>query len=356
LGSSLRSDTELQIVNTSPSQSDGVYGSSRLRWSRVQDALRILGSLLWQLLRFRPQVVHINTPYQWAMLRDGLAVWIASLFRAHTVLHFRGGDFPESVERAPRLVRWATRATLRRTDRLLALTRHTELFLRGVVGPDSVRYVPNFVKVADFGAPPERASRGNRAVEVLFVGWIIPAKGVQELVDVASRIPQAHFTLVGPAEHSFSESLRPSLAALGERVTLLDPRPREDILELYQRADIFVLPTWREGFPNVVLEAMASGLPVVATPVGAIPDAIRAGQEGLLIPPRDAQALEAALRQLVENATLRLALGKRARTRAEEVFDLEAVIAQLRAVYDELFESTSRSAAKAVSDHAGRSQ
>jgi len=225
-----------------------------------------------------------------------------------------------------------------------------------VVGPDRVRYVPNFVKIADFGALPDRASRGDLAVEVLFVGWIIAAKGVRELVDVARRIPHAHFTLVGPAEHSFFESLQPALESLGERITLLDPRPREGILELYRRADILVLPTWREGFPNVVLEAMAAGLPIVSTPVGAIPDAIRDGQEGFLIPPRDAQALEAALRHLVENATLRLAMGSRARIRAEAVFEMEAVITQLQAVYDEIFEGTHRSSAEAAPGRSGPSR
>jgi len=269
------------------------------------------------------------------------------------VLHFRGGDFPESVERASRLVRWAILATLRRTDRLVALTRHTELFLRRVVGHDHVRYVPNFVRVADFDPLPDRAERKDPCVEVLFVGWIIPAKGVGELLDVAGRVPGAHFTLVVPAEQTYLESLQPTLASLGECVTLLDPLPRQEILELYRRADVFVLPTWREGFPNVVLEAMAAGLPVVATPVGAIPDAVREGEEGLLIPPRDVQALEAALRQLVESATLRLAMGKRARIRAEEVFDLEAVISQLRAVYDELSESAPRPAAETSAARSG---
>jgi glycosyltransferase involved in cell wall biosynthesis len=81
---------------------------------------------------------------------------------------------------------------------------------------------------------------------------------------------------------------------------------------------------------------MAAGLPVVATPVGAIPDAVRDGEEGLLVPVRDPAALTAALRRLIEDRELRLAMGARARARAESVFSMEAVTAQLESLYRSL--------------------
>jgi glycosyltransferase involved in cell wall biosynthesis len=81
---------------------------------------------------------------------------------------------------------------------------------------------------------------------------------------------------------------------------------------------------------------MAAGLPVVATPVGAIPDAVRDGCEGLLVPPRDADALGAALRKLVDDAALRHEMGRRARARVESLFSLDAVVERLDAVYREI--------------------
>jgi glycosyltransferase involved in cell wall biosynthesis len=173
-------------------------------------------------------------------------------------------------------------------------------------------------------------------VRVLFVGWLLEAKGVRELLEAAARLPDMHLTLVGPEETSFVATLRAPLEALGSRVRVLPARPRAEVIALYHEADLFVLPTWREGFPNVVLEAMAAGLPVVATPVGAIPDAVRDGEEGLLVPVRDARALERALATLIADPELRLAMGRRARARAEAVFSLPAVVEQLEAVYQEL--------------------
>jgi len=338
LESELGKRWDLRVVDTSPSEKVAVHGESRLRLRRVLDALRILMDLLWQLVRFRPDVVHVNTPYYWAFLRDGAAIWIASLLGARTVLHPRGGDFPEFVEGAPHLFRRWIDATLRRTDRCIALTGANQALMEAIAGASRVRYVPNFVRLEDLGAPADRRARRGEAVRVLFVGWIVEGKGVRELLDVARKLPEVRFTLVGAQQPDFVESVRGELEAQRHHVELLGPRPREQVLELYREADIFVLPTWREGFPNVVLEAMAAGLPVVATPVGAIPDALRDGVEGYLVPPRDSALLEAALRRLVEDPEARRVLGQRARKRVEEAYGMDAVVRRLHEVYAELLE------------------
>jgi len=338
LASPLGERFELRVADSSPSKKDSVQGHSRLRADRAVDAFRILGRVAVELVRFRPAVVHVNTSYQWAFLRDGIALWIASAFGARTLIHFRGGDFPEFVQGLRPGLRRLAEATLRRADRLVALTHPTRVYLESIAPSARVRYVPNFVRPDEVAGPPEHGSGGARPVHVLFVGWILAAKGVRELLEAARAIPEARFTLVGPQERAFVDAIRSELAALEPRVRLLPERARAELAELYRDADVFVLPTWREGFPNVVLEAMAAGLPVVATPVGAIPDALRDGQEGLLVPPRDAAALTAALRRLVGDAALRAEMGARARERAESVFSERAVIAQLEAIYRELAE------------------
>jgi glycosyltransferase involved in cell wall biosynthesis len=326
----------VRVVDSSPSQKSEVAGTSSLRVDRVLDAVRILVRWIGELRGFRPRLAHVNTSYGWAFLRDGAAVWIAGIFGARTLLHFRGGDFPEFVKATPRPYRRWIEATLRRTDRLIALTHATRAYLESVAGVERVRYVPNFVRLEDVGPPADRSGRDGRPVEVLFVGWMLPAKGVRELLAAARELPGARFTLVGPEEPAFVASIREELASLGARVRHLGALPREDVLALYREADVFTLPTWREGFPNVVLEAMAASLPVVATPVGAIPDAVRDGEEGLLVPPRDAAALTAALRRLCADPALRRSMGERARLRAESLFSREEVLSRLAAVYREL--------------------
>jgi glycosyltransferase involved in cell wall biosynthesis len=334
LRSQLTERFEMHTVNTSPSEREGVHGRSRLRLDRVTGALRILIRLVVELVRFRPEVLHVNTSYHWAFLRDGLAVWMARGTGVGTVMHFRGGHFPEFAESMPPLVRRAIQATLRRTDRLVALESHTRAYLESIAGTAPVRLVPNFVRVQDL-LPPDRSRRSD-PLEVLFVGWIIEAKGVRELLEAARMLPKLRFTLIGPQQPSFVATVRDAFDALADRVRLLEPRPREEVLALYREADVFVLPTWSEGFPNVVIEAMAAGLPVVATPVGAIPDVVRDGEEGLLVPPRDAAALVRALARLADDPSLRARLGAQARARAEACYSSEVVLGELDALWSEL--------------------
>lgn len=329
----LREAYEIRVVNSSPSAAD-VTGTSRLRLGRVADALRILWNVVVELVRFRPAIVHVNTSYYWAFLRDGVAIRLARLAGARTLLHLRGGDFPAWAEGASAPWRSFITATLRKTDVVIALTAETQRWLERELGPERVRYVPNFVRLDAQGLPPDREGRSGPA-EVLFVGWLLEAKGVRELLVAAKHLPGARFTLVGPEEPRFTATLADDLRVLGDRVRVLPAQPREEIFRLYREADVFALPTWREGFPNVVIEAMAAGLPVVATPVGAIPEAIEDGRSGLLVPVRDAAALEAALRRLVEDPALRRSMGAAGRARVEAIFSFDAVVAQLAAIYAE---------------------
>ena len=331
--SALQEAFEIRVVNSSPSAVD-VTGTSRLRFGRVADALRILWQVVVELIRFRPDLVHVNTSYFWAFLRDGAAIRMARLAGARTLLHLRGGDFPEWAERSGAFVRSFILATLRRTDCVIALTAHTQRWLAAdEVEPERVRYLPNFVRLDAIGAPPDRSGRAGKPVEVLFVGWMIEAKGVRELLQAARALPDAHFTLIGPPEPSFTATIEAELAAVGDRLRVLPVQSRGEVFAHYRDADVFVLPTWREGFPNVVIEAMAMGLPVVATPVGAIAEIFEDGRSGLLVPVRDAAALEAALRRLIESPALRLEMGRCARERVDALFSFDAVIAQLVAIY-----------------------
>jgi glycosyltransferase involved in cell wall biosynthesis len=235
----------------------------------------------------------------------------------------------------------AYRFVLARTgfvDAFLTVSRTGAEVLRRLVAPGSlVEHLDNAVDVA---AQP-RAAADAEPVTLLFVGTLSRRKGAAELAAAAGelrrQVPDGWSLVVvgGAAEVGEVEAaqMREAFAAQGLAGSVVGPRSAAEVRELMAGAGALVLPSHWEGQPITILEAMACGLPVVSTTVGAIPEVVRDGFDGLLVPPGDVPALTAALRLLVEQPALRRRLGESGRRRAEERYDTAVLADRLRPYY-----------------------
>jgi glycosyltransferase involved in cell wall biosynthesis len=178
---------------------------------------------------------------------------------------------------------------------------------------------------------------------LLGVGRMASKKGfpilVEALPELLAEVPDLHVVLAGGGDRL--EELR-AAAACWPRVHFPGPVLHDALPDLYRAADLFVLPAVHDrrgnvdGLPNVILEAMASGLPVVASGISGIPLAVTDGDNGLLVPERDPRALGRALRRLLADRPLALKMGERGRRRAEAELTWEAVAARYRMAYETL--------------------
>jgi len=170
---------------------------------------------------------------------------------------------------------------------------------------------------------------------VLSVGRLSPTKGHRELVAALDRLETAdvRVVIVGEDVETGGSFRRELEAAGGERVVLAGRR--DDVPALLAEADVLALPSWVEGLPLVVLEAMAQATPVVASRVGGIPELVVDGETGLLVPPRDVAALARALDSLLADPAHSRRLGEAGRRRAEERFALERMVDRVLEVYAE---------------------
>jgi glycosyltransferase involved in cell wall biosynthesis len=243
----------------------------------------------------------------------------------------------------PRSVLWLltvfprSRALLRASARVLPVSAEIERQLRRY----RVCRLPNFVETSRFAENPAaradlraRLGLSERDCAALMVGTLSRQKGVHlglaACAAVARERPGLAAVVVGggPVAAEIEAETRRRWPHL--RAFFTGPQPREEIARFYGAADVFLLPSLRqEGLPTVILEAMASRLPVVAMRAGGTPSGVADGETGLLVPLGDLTAFAAALRVVVADPDLRTAMGKAGHSRALREFDRAVVVRRL---------------------------
>ena len=306
-----------------------------------------LGATLAACLLWRPAIVHAHASSGASFVRKSLVLLLARASGCKTIFHLHGGAFCEyALERSGALMRRWIRHTLERSSLVIALSDSWATFLAGFAPKARVAVVPNAVSL-----PPARASAAPASLagpadsdaaipgRILFLGRLEAAKGTTELLDavahLAPHFPQLRLVMGGSGD---LEGFRRGAErrGIGARIDLpgwLDAAARDAELA---RASVFCLPSHAEGLPMAVLEAMAAGKAVVASSVGSIPELVRDGENGLLVPPHDGAALARALARLLEDEGLRSRLGASARKTVEAQYSTQAVCGRLAAIYNDL--------------------
>lgn len=212
--------------------------------------------------------------------------------------------------------------------------------------PEKVRVLYNGVDLSRFGSTTGREELRRECgvadgdVVFLMAARLVEQKRPHDFFDLAAHLiaqekarafPRTHFWFVG--DGSMTDDLRARAAQLGVPDRIRFFGRRDDVERFMAAADIFVMPSTKEGFSNALLEAMASGLAIVATRVGGNAEAVRDGIDGLIIPPLDPAALRAAAERILSDSAFRQSLAASARERARE-FSLDAMVANVSRLYE----------------------
>jgi len=242
---------------------------------------------------------------------------------------------------------WLYRIAVRFCNRVIAVSRATAKFVeeRRKVSSNKIKIIPYGVDINLFTMGDGLAVRKELgiAAEDPVIGTIArlhPQKGHIYLIQAAERIvlkfPNARFVLVGNGElRQFIEN-EVKVKHLDKHFFFLGFR--SDVAQLLKSFDVFVLPSLYEGMPNAILEAMASGKPVVATAVDGSKEIIINGETGLLVPAKNAERLAEAVLYLLENRKAARELGQKGRNRVETLFSLEKQIEGFEKLYQHLLE------------------
>lgn len=303
---------------------------------------------LWRLFRReRFDIVHSVTP------KAGLLAMLAGRLAA---IRFRIHIFTGQV--------WATRRgfsrwLLKSMDRLLAASathlladsfsqrqflveqQITSADKLGVLadgsisGVDLQRFRPNGERRVDIR---KQLQIGDGDLLLLFLGRLNRDKGVIDLAAAFARVaddcPQLHLLLVGPDEAGIKAEMTRNLGKFTDRTHFVDYTDRPE--SYFAAADIFCLPSYREGFGSVIIEAAACGMPAIGSRIYGISDAIREGETGLLFPAGDVPALATAIRRLAGDPSLRKEMGVQAMQRAQRDFPVGRLVQAWLDYYDGL--------------------
>jgi glycosyltransferase involved in cell wall biosynthesis len=318
--------------------SEGREEGAMARWLRLAASPFVL----FATILFRHvSIVHLNTSLNpRAYWRDLAYLLVARLLRARVLYQVHGGALPQCFfAKRPRLtafLRW----TLGLPDLVVVLAKVELDAYRAFVPGQRVVVVPNGIDCAPYSRVPTVRSRAEHPLRLVYIGRLAREKGLYETLQ-GMRIARelgvdVHLVLGGDGPEAAGLARSARMLGLSGRVTFVGPVFGADKVTLLASADVAILPSYAEGLPYALLEAMAAGVPVLVTPVGAIPDVVTHGIHGLLVRERDGLALGEALASLARDRERLSWMSRACRRRVLAAFSIDRVARELALHYEAL--------------------
>lgn len=334
--SPLFADEKAILFDTTPPTESG-------RVRRGFNSLVKLGVLMAAARRNRAKVIYFMTSDYLGFYEKSTLALCCRLFGVQTVLHPVGSFV--SFYREAAGCRWVIRFLLRRQSAIVVVQRQVQSYIAQLAPQTPVWLIPNPVDCSQF-APGSFSRPSDGIVRILFIGTLTTKKGVLDLLDAVrlnrAELRRALVTIVGEGE--LHAECQRRIAAFGldtvvEMKGFVDEMAKVRFLAT---SDIFCLPSHSEGTPISVLEAMAAGMPIVATNVGGIPWVVQHGREGWLAVPGDVAGIGRLLVHLVRHEAVRRMMGRNALRRVQEQFNINTVADQFISKFNELADTNHR--------------
>jgi glycosyltransferase involved in cell wall biosynthesis len=285
-----------------------------------------------------PKLIHIHTTDYLPFWESSIYVFIAKMFFKKTILHIHATTFDKFYKDSNVVLSFLIRKTLHMADKIIVLSPRWKNFFTKLIPERKLVIIPNGVSVSVFNNQLKRKAFSSDDIQVLFIGGKeSKRKGVYDILKAIPIVVKKHtknilFLFVGRTDvnklRNFCEK-----KGISNHVKILGYIENDSMMEIMATADIYVLPSYAEGLPIAMLEAMAAGLPVVSTPVGSIPEVIEEGVNGFLVKPGDHNALAARIIELTRNERLRKRMGINNMEKIRKEYSMKKVMERLGIVY-----------------------
>lgn len=293
------------------------------------DMLKKRHELKEKIKNNRPDVIHMTTSGSLAIFRDILLLKAAAKHGVPAVYHIRFGKTAEMAENNTKMWSFFKKAMLL-ANTVIAIDKKTYEAIKKHIPNANVVLLPNPINTSKL---PEY--NGELKKQVVFLGWAVPTKGLTELVaawnTVGKEYPDYKLVVIGQSKPEYLETLKASVKV--DNIEFMGEIPHDKAMETVAESEIFILPSYTEGFPNAVVEAMALKKAVIATDVGAIPEMLE-DDCGVLIKPKNIDEIVIALRKVLSNKGFRIKLSENALNKVNSEYDIKIVYNRYKEIWD----------------------
>lgn len=325
LNSDLNSDFAVEYIE---SQAEDFKGFNKLIL-----ALKAVFLFVVKILTKNPSLVYVHIGSNASLYRESFFVVLAKIFGKKTVAHFHAGNVDEYLEKQSKSGRKFISWAIGQSDKLIAVSKDSAEKLQKLAPKNEIEIIVNAIDTKPFEFSQNRFENRSTIVRLLFVGAMGKLKGETDLADAIKIISTKNTDFRVSFLGFGGENLQKYCAEIRIEnfIEFVGAVSLTERLAFFEKADIFVLPTYAEAMPMSVIEAMAAGLPIVSTTVGGIPELIEESEEGFLIEPANAQKLAEKLSILISDKDLRIKMGKKAQEKVGKELDFRVYTEKLKA-------------------------
>jgi len=328
------------FLGTNLSQNNNiVLIASHVDGTKLRKLLQAITGLLktvYYLLFKQIDIVHIHGGDITSVKRKYFYFRLVQIFKKKVVYHFHGASFGEQYSVASDGWKRKIRYLLEKSDAVICLSESWKTALMKIAPAGKITVIKNAISLPFLS---DRQKKENKSINIVFLGLIGERKGIFDLIKVLSRLIaeecNIHLTVGGNGDikRLINEIEKNGLK---NNVTYAGWIVGNDKDELMRNTDIFVLPSYGEGMPMTILEAMSYAIPVIATNVGGIPELIKDGETGHLIEPGNLDQLLEKMKKLIEDENMRVSMGKKGRETVEKDFSISEMANKIDDVYESL--------------------
>ena len=320
----------------------GSCGSHESKFNKIKRYIFSPINLVVKIINFQPDIVHLNPSMDFkGFFRDAAYLFVAKLLGRKIVLQLHAGLKPQVFFNKSSWLFWPRKLVLQAADVVILLTKLEFEHAANFCNFKILKIVPNAIDVAAFASNITDKFNNSNEITLVYIGRLVVEKGIKEAIEALALLNQQDyknlkFKIAGAGSYEQSLKNLSKELNISDKVEFMGPIFGDKKMQFWSNANILVFPSYFEGLPYTLLEALASGTPIITTRVGGIPEIIEDGVQGLFVEEKSPEAIARAIKKMVSNISCLKSMSQECVKRANERFSIERLSNEIGDIYENI--------------------